>query len=108
MSDWISVEDRLPEEKFGEVLVAVSRSHWPTSSYDIVDAPYDETLVMPAMYDSQQKIWYLDCDEHLNELIDIQDAPLNGDYVTHWMPMPEPPKEEDHEQVDKHQEKEAH
>lgn len=93
--EWISVKDRLPnaKERWERVLVNVCRSHWPTSSYDIVDSPYDEEFVMYAMYDGQQKIWHLDCDEQLNALLDIEDAPLNGDYVTHWMPLPKPPEE---------------
>ncbi len=93
--EWISVNDRLPDvrEYWERVLVNVCRSHWPTSSYDIIDSPYSEEFVMSAMYDSVQKIWHLDCHEQLNALIKSEDAPLDGDYVTHWMPMPEPPKE---------------
>ena len=96
MSEWISVKSRLPEHsaQWKRYIVTVLRSHWPTSSYDMCDAPYDEEFVMTAAYDSEQKIWHLDCDEQLNALIDIEDAPLNGDCVTYWMPLPEPPKED--------------
>lgn len=92
---WFSVEgDGLPKwkEQWERALVNVRRSHFPTSSYDFINEPYDEEFVMSAMYDSQQKIWHLDCGEQLNALLDIEDAPLNSDYVTHWMPLPEPPK----------------
>lgn len=90
---WISVKDALPKpsEQWESYNVVVLRSHFPTSSYDICDSPYDEEFVTTAAYDSNQKIWHLDWDEQLNALIGIEDAPLNGDYVTHWMPLPEPP-----------------
>ena len=93
LTEWVSVEERLPEnsECWETYIVIVNRSHWPTSSYDPCDAPYDETLVATAKYDSKQKIWHIDWDEQLNALIDIENAPLNGDYVTHWMPLPAPP-----------------
>lgn len=99
-NEWVSVEERLPEnsERWETYIVTVNRSHWPTSSYDPCDAPYDEELVVSAQYDSKQKIWHLPWDEQLNALIQADDAPINGDFVTHWMPMPAPPKKErDHE-----------
>ena len=95
-SEWISTEDRLPEstECWETYIVTVNRSHWPTSSYDLCDAPYNEQLVASAQYDSKQKIWHLPWDEQLNALIQADDAPLNGDFVAYWMPLPESPKGE--------------
>ena len=92
-NEWVSVEERLPEstECWETYIVTVNRSHWPTSSYDLCDAPYNEELVAVAQYDSKQKIWHLSWDEQLNALIQADDAPLNGDFVTHWMPLPAPP-----------------
>lgn len=92
-NEWVSVEERLPEnsERWETYIVTVNRSHWPTSSYDPCDAPYDEELVVSAQYDSKQKIWHLPWDEQLNALIQADDAPINGDFVTHWMPLPAPP-----------------
>lgn len=78
MSNWISVKDKLPE----------CSAQW--NRYIV----YAEEFVMTATYDGEQKIWHLDCDEQLNALIDIEDAPLNGDYVIYWMPLPEPPEED--------------
>lgn len=93
---WIPCSERLPESenKYGWVscIVSVIRTHYPTSSYDICDSPYDENLVMHANYHVPQKIWHLECDEQLNALMDIEDAPLNGDYVIAWQPLPEPYK----------------
>ena len=90
--EWIDVKDALPPEKehWKEYIVCVERSHYPTSTYDIIDSPYSETIITTAKYDSQQKIWHLQWDEQLNALMDIDDSPLNGDYITHWMPLPEP------------------
>lgn len=95
---WISVEDDLPkrsEYNFEEYIVTVCRSHWPTSSFDPVDAPYSEEYTTAARYDYDQKVWHLERGEVvLNALLKPEDAPLNGEIVTHWMPLPEPPKEE--------------
>ena len=90
--EWIDVKDALPPEKehWKEYIVCVERSHYPTSTYDIIDSPYSETIITTAKYDSQQKIWHLQWDEQLNALMDIDDSPLNGEYITHWMPLPEP------------------
>ena len=92
--EWISVKDRLPENCDGRVqcVVCVLRSY-----RDAFGEPCDEKVVIQANYDCNQKIWNLDFEEwkeQLNALIDIDDAPEEGDYITHWMPLPEPPKEE--------------
>ena len=93
---WIPVSERLPEceNKYGWVscIVSVIRSYYPTSTYYICDSPYDEDIVMHANYHVSQKIWHLESDEQVNALMDIEDAPLNGDYVIAWQPLPEPYK----------------
>lgn len=95
-NEWIPVSEKLPksEDKYGWVKcnVTVMRSHWPASSYDVCDSPYDEYFVTDAMYDVSQKIWHIGDMCQLNALIDIEDSPLNGDYVIAWMPLPEPYK----------------
>ena len=95
---WIPCSERLPksENKYGYVNcnVTVMRSHYPTSSYDSCDAPYDEYFVADAMYDVSQKIWHIGEHTQLNALIDIEDLPLNCDYVIAWQPLPEPYKGE--------------
>ena len=95
---WIPCSERLPEseDKYGWVKcnVTVMRSHYPTSSYDFCDSPYDEYFVAEAMYDVTQKIWHIGEMTHLNALIDIDDSPLNGDYVIAWQPLPAPYKKE--------------
>ena len=90
---WIPCSERLPESEdkylWVNCNVTVMRNHWPTSSYDFCDSPYDEYFVTGAMYDSSQKIWHLSDNMQLNALIDIEDSPLNGDCVIAWMPLPE-------------------
>lgn len=94
---WIPVTERLPNPKdeYGWVdcIVTVLESKWPRSSYDIVDVPESNELILPAKFDCFQKIWHVaEC--AVNALMAIDDSPLNGWYVTHWMPMPDGPEEE--------------
>ena len=98
---WISVEDKLPKAKDGEYgwancVVTCLKSRWPKSTYDIVDAPEEREFVTPAMFDVNQKIWHIGMDGNsmaINAMLPIDDAPLNDYCVTHWMPLPEKPKE---------------
>lgn len=66
---WISVKDRLPEEK-GEYLTAYHPCHWDNVDYHIVQIDKDTWR--------GQTTW----------------AKKKYHRVTHWMPMPEPAKEE--------------
>lgn len=72
MSEWIKASDRMPDE---EISVLVMQDGNDVCEYLILQAQLF------------QGDWYAD---HENGLIDFYDA-LN---VTHWMPLPEPPKEE--------------
>lgn len=83
MNEWISVKDRLPEES-GTYLVNV---HQETED-DVGDC------VLLAWYQRNDLLfvpnsvgWLL-----LNEFYDLSNT-LRDD-ITHWMPLPEPPKEE--------------
>lgn len=71
MSEWISVKDRLPKQK--GILYIVCRTIKP---YRIVFA---------AIWDG---VW----------LSVAKRAPL--EYITHWMPMPEPPVEKTKEEIE--------
>lgn len=68
MGEWISVEDRLPDVK-GEYIVAYHPCWW-----DNVD--YDKTLVGIDSFRGKTT-W----------------ARRKFQRITHWMPLPEPPKE---------------
>ena len=70
--DWISVEDRLPEDD-GDVLAIVSG--YPTPNITLEDV-----LVVAAFYEGEG--WYI-------EEYPDWDNPI----ITYWMPLPEPPEE---------------
>lgn len=93
---WVPVTERLPEPKdeYGWVdcIVTVMESRWPRSTYDVIDAPESRELIFPAKFDCFQKIWHV-AESAVNALIGIEDAPLNGWTVTHWMPLPRGPEE---------------
>lgn len=63
---WISVKDRLPEER-GRYIVAVCDYKGKIGVFDL-------------WFDYPE--WYIDEDDDLYQF-----------EVTHWMPLPEPPKE---------------
>lgn len=70
--EWISVEDRLPEDD-GDVLAIVSG--YPTPNITLEDV-----LVVAAFCEGER--WYI-------EEYPDWDNPI----ITYWMPLPEPPKE---------------
>ena len=81
--DWISVKERLPEKR-GHYLVCTSVNYWhggcmDTNSDDGTTEGYAGTTmsVLDCYIDSTND-WNRVCNSH----------------VTHWMPMPEPPKED--------------
>lgn len=71
MNEWISVKDRLPDED-GEVLIYMPNEDW-------------EELIAIVPFSVEHKKFYSYSDE-----VAI-DQELKR--ITHWMPLPEPPKE---------------
>lgn len=69
MSEWISVEDRLPN-KWDEFLV------WPIPNHDM--------NIITAIFHPWDKKWNQDC-YNGHSYDDFEP------HVTHWMPLPEPP-----------------
>ena len=75
MSEWISVKDRMPG-RYETVLIAIST----------VNGYGDPAkLVTIGGYDHSRKRWeqYTSTDRQL----------CQGETVTHWMPLPEPPED---------------
>lgn len=77
MGEWISVKDRLPKEKLN-----ITTGDWEyvicaTTSGDVKPYQYGKSIKGKGL---KAHFWdrYLIVDE----------------YVTHWMPLPEPPKED--------------
>ena len=69
MSEWISVEDRLPERASGELGSALAYS----PGYGI-------------WIESHHPTWWNRNDERGRGRLH------DGPHITHWMPLPEPPK----------------
>jgi hypothetical protein len=91
---WIPASERLPEndEPYEEYLVNIMEDHFPCATWD--DDPYCTERVTVAQFDDKQKLWYLHGgNTALNALILPEHSRVNSQSVTHWMPLPEPPKE---------------
>ena len=92
MPVWISVKDKLPQAEDAYGWVSCTVTVMESVSNPFTDEPYDRKFVSPAVFDTEQKIWHIGRDEAsevlTNALLGIEDAPLTGYYVTHWMPLP--------------------
>lgn len=92
MPAWISVKDDLPKAKAAYGWVSCTVTVMESVSNPFTDEPYDRKFVSPAVFDTEQKIWHIGRDKEsevlANALLGIEDAPLTGYYVTHWMPLP--------------------
>lgn len=96
---WIDVKDGLPKahDNYGW-------EHCIVTVFESISSPFEEAyerkFVSTALFDVEQKIWHTGEDGAaaltLNALIGIEDAPLNGYCVSHWMTLPEVAKEGDH------------
>ncbi len=82
-SEWVSVKDRLPE-KPGHYLICTSINYWHGGCLDINSS--DGTTEGYAGTTMSVLDCYIDCTHDWNRVCNA--------HVTHWMPLPEPPKEE--------------
>ena len=80
MAEWISVKDRLPEEA-GTYIVHIRQ--------DKVDYIRD---VFAASYSAEQKVWVIGETAEDSLFLNAITQSHKHIYVSHWMPLPEPPK----------------
>ena len=88
VQEWISVDDRLPEYP-GHYLVCTSINYWHGGCMDINENHKYHPNGTPVGYDGSTMSvldCYYDVAGHWNRVCDS--------HVTHWMPIPEPPKGE--------------
>ena len=88
VQEWISVNDRLPEFP-GHYLVCTSINYWHGGCMDINENHKYHPNGTPVGYDGSTMSvldCYYDVTGHWNRACDS--------HVTHWMPIPEPPKGE--------------
>ena len=80
---WISVEDRLPEED-GKYL-ATSIYFGGDPCIDTLSFAKNGETIDEYEFAGQKNIWYF---------YDFGYGDVSTEYVTHWMPLPQPPKGE--------------
>ena len=88
VQDWVSVKDRLPEYP-GHYLVCTSINYWHGGCMDINENHKYHPNGTPVGYDGSTMSvldCYYDVAGHWNRVCDS--------HVTHWMPIPDPPKGE--------------
>ena len=88
VQEWIPVDDRLPEYP-GHYLVCTSINYWHGGCMDINENHKYYPNGTPVGYDGSTMSvldCYYDVAGHWNRVCDS--------HVTHWMPIPEPPKGE--------------
>lgn len=76
-SGWISVEERLPDNDWGK--------HWKERKYYLVFTK-PSGLMNVAVYGYKEHDWWIDRNSCVLDK-------KNYNEVTHWMPLPEPPKD---------------
>lgn len=85
--DWISVEDRLPEEHESIFAKAYGTKRWADGMFRTISA---DVLACIAFDDGHKKTMTLRTHDGAWAL-----SSIHRGHVTHWMPLPEPPKTDD-------------
>ena len=105
MSKWTSVNERLPEPEDWNSRMKTEEDFNVVAhelSYDCLSGePEDYKYVTTAKYDYIQRTWtILDSDFPITTNALLKEVDINhmGYWISHWMPLPEPPKEVKDEQ----------
>lgn len=77
---WISVEERLPD--------------WPCVVYDGINPPYTPRCSIVQVTKSSGKVEWI-ADLPVSVVLDGKMVEVHHLPFTHWMPLPEPPEEDD-------------
>lgn len=85
--DWISVEDRLPEEHESIFAKAYGTKHWADGMFRTIS---DEVLACVAFENGHETTMTLRTHDGAWAL-----SSIHRGHVSHWMPLPEPPKTND-------------
>lgn len=83
--EWISVEDRLPEEHESIFAKAYGTKRWADGMFRTIS---DEVLACVAFEDGHKMTMTLRTHDGAWAL-----SSIHRGHVTHWMPLPEPPEE---------------
>ena len=88
MSEWINVEDRLPVKDWCNILVYCDGGNIEATKYhsDRLYFKYEKANCYSRKSYGKYSGHFMLCHER-------------GYKITHWMPLPEPPKEQDDEQT---------
>jgi Protein of unknown function (DUF551) len=87
MSDWISVKDRLPEHH-KTVLVCNNKK-------GMCVVVFIDSIEMNKVMEKSQYPWEcVDVKKHPYYFISQEINQHTANNITHWMPLPEPPKDE--------------
>lgn len=86
---WIPCSERLPES---DEVWQIHRSI-PIQVSGHLGRYGRNAVVTVADYCHEQKVWSMDGGVVINALIDSEDVQPWASCITHWQPLPEPPKE---------------
>ena len=87
---WIPVTERLPEEP-GEYTVFIKDPFYKREDEDFIS--FDGSYVTTAFYDKDTGLWMeSETSYYCANLSCVNTEKIF--YITHWMPLPQPPKEE--------------
>lgn len=100
-NEWISCKDRLPKTKMDNVLFTLYTPAW----HDLTDDFPEDERDFPEQYvtvcgwfdvfDNGERYWsWTSSDGYEQTISNEYEKAYTGEitYITHWMPLPEPPK----------------